>query len=57
MLMTFSCKWCGKNCSARDFEDITTDHGVCFTFNNNLLNQFSVSQTGKFYFVILYVNR
>ena len=47
MLYIFSCVWDNELCSADDFAEVLTDHGVCFTFNSgNNGKVLEVMQTG-----------
>ena len=48
-LIFFSCYWDGERCDIeRDFQQIITDLGVCYSFNSNSTgkDQYSVSEEG-----------
>ena len=50
-LLNYSCYWNGERCDLkRDFGQVITDLGVCYSFNSNQTNrpQYVVSEEGTY---------
>ena len=42
------CVWDNEDCSADDFEEVLTDHGVCYSFNSGKnISVLDVAYTGN----------
>ncbi|XP_076472588.1 uncharacterized protein LOC143301990 [Babylonia areolata] len=50
------CEWQSEKCGPENFTQILTDHGVCFTFNDDRLHPLLVASTGSEYGLKLTLN-